>query len=168
MSRRERQKGARGERDLRDLFIRHGFSARRDGRLDADLVHDIPGVHVECKRCENLSVPKWLRQVREEAGDRVPALFFRRSREEWQVIVPAAEYLQAKADQSVLLDGLGLRHRITPATGGKSPLAGRSRSPGGNGLPPPGSEEDAAGGETVAATPDELAGQMKIDVPSPG
>ena len=68
MSRRERQKGARGERDLRDLFRAHGFDARRDGRLDADLVHDVPGIHVECKRCETLLVPKWLRQVVADAG----------------------------------------------------------------------------------------------------
>jgi hypothetical protein len=94
VSRRERQKGARGERDLRDLFLAHGFAARRDGRLDADLVHDLPGVHVECKRCETLLIPKWLRQVRDEAGQLVPALFFRRSREPWQVIVPADHYLE--------------------------------------------------------------------------
>jgi Holliday junction resolvase len=104
VSRRERQKGARGERDLRDLFLAHGFAARRDGRLDADLVHDVPGIHVECKRQETLQIPKWLRQVRAEAGQLVPALFFRRSHEPWQVIVPAAEYLQAKRDQAELLE----------------------------------------------------------------
>ena len=102
MAKAQRQKGARGERDLRDLFRAHGFEARRDGRLTADLDHDLPGVHVECKRCETLLVPKWLRQVVADAGQLVPALFFRRSREPWWVIVPADEYLKAKADQRAL------------------------------------------------------------------
>lgn len=106
MGRSQRQKGARGERDLRDLFMAHGFQARRDGRLDDDLVHDLPGVHVECKRRETLAIPAWLRQTILDARGRVPALFFRRSREPWWVVVPADHYLELQARVRGLSDAL--------------------------------------------------------------
>jgi Holliday junction resolvase len=100
--RRSRSKGARGERDFRDLVRRHGFDADRDGRLAADLRHDVPGVHFEVKRCETITLGKWLRQAEAECGDDVPVVAFRQSNQPWRVVVPADEYLQAKADQAAL------------------------------------------------------------------
>jgi len=97
MSRSERQKGARGERDFRDLVRTFGFDCERDGRLAADLRHGVAGVHFEIKRQERLDVPAWLRQAEAECGEAIPVVAFRRSREPWRVVAPAADYLAAKA-----------------------------------------------------------------------
>lgn len=104
MSRRERQKGARGERDFRDLVRSFGFDCDRDGRLAADLRHGVQGVHFEVKRCESITAPKWIAQAEAEAGGAVPVVAFRRSREPWRVIAPAADYLEAKAALAALRD----------------------------------------------------------------
>lgn len=94
MGKPSREKGARGERDFRDLLRRYGFYARRDGRLDDDLQHDVDGVHFEVKRCERLEIPKWLEQAKRDAGARVPAVAFRRNHDIWRVVVPAEHYLE--------------------------------------------------------------------------
>jgi Holliday junction resolvase len=54
MSPHSRDKGARGEREVAAILREHGISAVRDGRLDSDLRHAIPGVHIEVKRTERL------------------------------------------------------------------------------------------------------------------
>lgn len=83
-----RRKGASGERELAALLRRHGFSARRDGRLDDDLAHNVPGVHIEAKRCEAPRVTAWLRQAERDAKGRVPVVAYRRNREPWRAVVP--------------------------------------------------------------------------------
>ena len=89
-----RNKGANAEREVRDILREHGFDAHRDGQIwldddpNEDLVHNIPGVHIEVKRRETLAIPAWLRQTEDDARGRVPWLVFRQSRQPWRVIVP--------------------------------------------------------------------------------
>lgn len=91
-----RRKGADAEREFRDVLRSHGFFAERDGRLDADLAHDVPGVHFEVKRRERLEINEWISQAERDAGGKTPVVAFRRSRQPWRVIVPADEYLRLK------------------------------------------------------------------------
>lgn len=84
MSRASRDKGKRGEREVRDLLREHGFEARRDGRLDDDLAHDAYGYHFEVKRRETIALPEWTRQAEEDAGDREPVVAYRASHEPWR------------------------------------------------------------------------------------
>lgn len=87
MSRASRDKGKRGEREVRDLLREHGFEARRDGRLDDDLAHDVLGYHFEVKRRETLALPEWTRQAEADAGDREAVVVYRRSREPWRASI---------------------------------------------------------------------------------
>ena len=91
-----RRKGADAEREFRDLLIGYGFQARRDGRLDSDLVHNVPGVYFEVKRRETLAIPKWIRQAEDESGALEPVVAYRTSRQPWRVVVSADEYLRLK------------------------------------------------------------------------
>jgi hypothetical protein len=99
MSRSEREKGKRGEREVARLLTLHGFEARRDGRLDDDLIHNIPNIHIEVKRRETLAIPKWWRETCGACPpDCKPVLAFRSSRSPWLAVV----------ELDVLADLLGL------------------------------------------------------------
>jgi len=90
-----RQKGAAGERELRDLFKSFGFDARRtqqysgtEGTSDVT-VAGLPTIHVESKRAEAFKGYDWVNQARRDAGDKIPVVFWRKSREDWLAIIPA-------------------------------------------------------------------------------
>lgn len=83
-----RAKGKRYELEVAEDLREHGFQARRDGRLNDDLQHNIPGVHLECKRAERLEILKWCRQAERDADGRVPVVVFRSSRERSRAVVP--------------------------------------------------------------------------------
>lgn len=92
-----RAKGAGGEREFRDVLRSHGYEARRDGRLDDDLDHDVPGTHFEVKRRERYELDEWIAQAERDARGRVPIVAFRKSRQPWRLIVPADHYLALRA-----------------------------------------------------------------------
>ena len=86
-----RQKGARGERELRDKFREHGFADARRGQQfcgangDADVV-GLPGIHAECKRVEKLNLYAAMEQASNDAREgELPAVFHKRNRKEWLV-----------------------------------------------------------------------------------
>ena len=93
MGRRSRQKGARGEREVRDVLRAHGFEARRDGRLDDDLDHNLDGWHLEVKRREQYQLDSWWKQAVDDAGDRRPVVVFRKSNDEWKVVLRLTDFL---------------------------------------------------------------------------
>lgn len=97
--RKSRQKGARGEREVRDLLRAIGVEARRDGRLDDDLSHGLNGFHLEVKRREQYDLDRWLQQAEGDAGDRVPVVVFRKSRQPWRVIVDAEVFFSLVTNQ---------------------------------------------------------------------
>jgi len=93
VSRAERDKGARGEREVAAILRRYGLPADRTVQqsgiyLRGDLT-GVPGYHFEIKRQETLRLPAWLRQAREDAanGD-VPVVAFRQSGDEWHAVLP--------------------------------------------------------------------------------
>jgi hypothetical protein len=94
MSRAQREKGKRGEREFAALLENHGFSARRDGRLDDDLAHDVDGYHFEVKRRETLALPAWHRQAEQDAGDRVAVVAYRRNAEPWRASLDAEQLVR--------------------------------------------------------------------------
>jgi hypothetical protein len=88
MSRAERDKGARGEREVVAILKRHDLPAVRtpnSGGLHVrgDLT-GVPGYHFEVKRQETLRIPTWLRQANKDApaGD-TPVVVFRQSNDLW-------------------------------------------------------------------------------------
>ena len=93
-----RDKGARGERELADFLRQHGVDARRGqqfhgGPGSPDVVADIPGVHLECKRVEKGSLYDWMAQATRDAGGKIPVVAHRRNNKEWVAILPMKDLL---------------------------------------------------------------------------
>lgn len=93
MSRASRQKGQRGEREICHLLseklggeYKRNLSQTQDGGYD---VLGLEGFAVEVKFQEKLQIEKWWGQTVEQAGkEKVPVLFFRKSRTPWRVAIP--------------------------------------------------------------------------------
>jgi len=93
MGAKSRRKGACGERELaKELTRVLGVGARRGqqfcGSPDSpDVVADLPGVHIECKRVEAFNLYKALDQATCDAGaDLLPVVAHRKNRREWVVV----------------------------------------------------------------------------------
>jgi len=89
MGRLSRTKGKVGERELAAFLRDYGYTAARRGQQYAggnqspDVV-GIPGVHIECKRCESGSLYSWLDQAIIEAGiGEIPVVMHRKSKRGW-------------------------------------------------------------------------------------
>jgi len=97
MSAMSRAKGARGEREFRDLLREHGFEARRGqqfagGPDSPDVIVDLP-VHFEVKRTESFS-PSYLAQAERDAHPaNQPVVAWKRNAAPWRVFMDAHHYL---------------------------------------------------------------------------
>ena len=95
------QKGKRGEREVAALLREYGFEARRGqqfagGGDSPDVVHNIPGYHIEVKYTEKFQL--WL-AMDQACRDKkwkpdVPLVFHRKSRRPWVVVIPAKDFLK--------------------------------------------------------------------------
>lgn len=108
MSAAEREKGARGEREVVALFReffpdaavqRAAGGARQES---GDLVR-VPGALVSVKRQETLRLPLWIRQADADADGLglVPVVAYRTNRMEWRGDLPLrdlARFIQADHD----------------------------------------------------------------------
>lgn len=57
----------------------------------------LDGVHIECKRGERQALYEWIEQAQRDSGkfkDGFPAVFHRRSREEWRVTMNLADFMR--------------------------------------------------------------------------
>jgi Holliday junction resolvase len=104
VSRTERAKGARGERELIHLLREHGWpDAKRtsDGQRQSgrgDITNGPAGVHLESKRQETTSIWAWTAQAEADAPDGcIPIVAFRRSRSPWMACLPLDELLHLLA-----------------------------------------------------------------------
>ena len=94
------RKGADGERELAALLREYGYPVERGGSLSFGEVPDLtglPGVHIECKRVEQLRPYDWMAQAERDAvrfGDGLPAVFFRRSRSPWLVVMKLEDWIR--------------------------------------------------------------------------
>lgn len=99
-----RNKGKRGEREIVDLlqpvvnevYVAHGMDPPLLQRnlLQSDKggcdVHGLAWIAPEVKFCETFTLAAWWSQAERQAGgDKVPVLFYRRSRVDWQVMMRA-------------------------------------------------------------------------------
>ena len=93
------RKGADGERELAALLREYGYPVERGGSLSFGEVPDLtglPGVHIECKRVEQLRPYDWMAQAERDANrfqDGAPAVFFRRSRSPWLVVMRLEDWM---------------------------------------------------------------------------
>ena len=93
-----RDKGKRGEREWAKYLRAHfGCLEARRGQQFAggpdspDVVDGIPGTHAEVKRTERLQLHASMVQAIGDAGDSIPYVASRRSREDWLVTIKASD-----------------------------------------------------------------------------
>lgn len=92
-------KGRAAELELSRILQGYGYPVEPGRAQSYGEVPDLtglPGIHIECKRCEVLRLSEWLAQARRDA-DRfggLPAVFFRRSREPWAVVMQLEDWMQ--------------------------------------------------------------------------
>lgn len=94
------RKGAEGERELAAILRGYGYDIQRGGSLTFGEVPDLsglPSIHIECKRAEQLRISEWLEQAERDSrsfGDGAPAVFFRRSRSPWCVVMRLEDWIK--------------------------------------------------------------------------
>lgn len=99
-----KKKGSRGELELANYLKEKGFlSARRTAQFcgksgeAADIVCDeLSKCHIECKRCESLSLYKAMNQAETDCLDRskFPLVAHRRSNEKWLAVLSLDHFLE--------------------------------------------------------------------------
>ena len=87
-----RQKGKRGELELAQALRTAGYAnARRSAQYcgntgEAPDITGVEGLHIECKRREQIQDEAFIQQAEKEAKKgTVPVVMYRRSREKWKV-----------------------------------------------------------------------------------
>lgn len=96
-----KQKGARGERELASKLREHGYDCRRTQQYagytgDASDVIGLPGIHIECKRTEKLSLYTAMAQAKRDSSNTkdLPAVFHRRNNCDWLVIMTLDDWME--------------------------------------------------------------------------
>ena len=93
MSRMQRDKGKRGEREFAKEMARLFRCEARRGRQyqgsddSPDVVVDIPGWHFEVKRTERLQLHAAMEQAVQDAGDQIPIVSSRANHHDWLVTI---------------------------------------------------------------------------------
>lgn len=103
------RKGKAGERELALELRERGFAARRAQQYSGtdssqDLKHDVPGVHLECKRVERLNVLTAYQQaVRDaKAASLMPVVAHRCNRSPWLVTLSLEDFLSLVRGEDLL------------------------------------------------------------------
>lgn len=101
MSKTSQRKGRSGELELVKVLHGFGFDSVQAGEpvsygSTPDLV-GLPGIHIECKRCEQLRLSEWMKQAERDAArfqDGVAVIFHRRNREPWMVTMTLDDFMK--------------------------------------------------------------------------
>lgn len=99
MGKSQREKGKRGERELARRLREYGYDARRGQQYsgangDADVI-GLPGVHIEVKRTEKLSLYDALAQAIADARPgEMPVVAHRRNNCDWVIIQPLDDWIK--------------------------------------------------------------------------
>lgn len=94
-----KEKGKLGEREVAAILRDRGFQARRGqqfagGGDSPDVVHTVPGLHIEVKRTETLSLYTAMGQAEEDAPtDQIPVVVHRRSNKPWLLVMKLDDFL---------------------------------------------------------------------------
>lgn len=95
-----RDKGKRGEREFAAVCKEHGYETHRTAQHmgkdggEPDVV-GLPGIHIEVKRCEALSLYKAREQAHRDAKEGlIPIVAHRRNGKPWVVIMDATDFFK--------------------------------------------------------------------------
>ena len=107
MSRAQREKGKRGELQVRDIFNAVGFDCYRTPnsgglQLPGD-IQGVPGLHVECKHQERVLIKDWINQAGSDCPDgSMPVVAWRTSRMPWRVDLDLRDFAAILAELHAL------------------------------------------------------------------
>lgn len=113
-----KQKGARFERELADLFRKMGYAdARRTAQYcgntgDASDVVGLPGIHVEAKHQETMRLYDWMAQAKRDSENtgNLPAVFYKKSRADILVTMTMDDWMRLyEAYRAALVENLEAR-----------------------------------------------------------
>lgn len=96
---RSRNKGKTGERELAGVLRDYGYDCRRGQQYcgnngDAD-VTGLPGIHIECKRTERLSLYDAVDQAKRDArSGEIPVVMHRKNHSEWLAILQLDKFME--------------------------------------------------------------------------
>ena len=97
-----KQKGARFERSLAAKFRDYGYDARRTAQYcgntgDASDVVGLPGIHIEAKHQERMSLYEWMSQAKRDAeaggNNALPAVFHKKNNAEILVTMTLDDWM---------------------------------------------------------------------------
>lgn len=94
-----RQKGARGERELAKALKAYGYDCRRGQQYcgangDADVV-GLPGIHIECKRVEKLNLYDAMAQSKADVRENeMPVVMHRKNNCDWLVTMSLEDWIK--------------------------------------------------------------------------
>jgi hypothetical protein len=96
MGKAQRQKGLRGELEIKHLFDANGLGiVGLDGQGDHIVACGDLRLHVETKRHERIRLLEWSRQAEREAkAGAIPVVPWRPSREPWRVSLRLEDFIQ--------------------------------------------------------------------------
>ena len=98
MGKLSRDKGKRGERELAGILREYGYDAKRGvqyhGGPESPDVTGLPGIHIEVKRAERLSLYDALAQSMADAGNDMPIVVHRKNNSRWVVIQPLEDWIK--------------------------------------------------------------------------
>lgn len=93
-----KQKGKRGELELARKLREYGYETRRGQQysgIEGEDVVGLPHIHIECKRTERLNIYEAMKQAIKDAKlDEKPAVFWRKNREGWLVIMRFDDWVE--------------------------------------------------------------------------
>lgn len=102
-----RAKGARGELEVAAYLRTHGYEARRGQQFSGggdspDVVHSIPGIHLEVKFTERADIYGWLEQAKRDAKNgNTPVVIHKRNRRPLVAILDLDDYLNTILTRSL-------------------------------------------------------------------
>ncbi len=94
-----RNKGKVGERQLAKVLQSYGYDTRRGQQYagingDADVV-GIEGLHIECKRCQQVRDEEFIKQAERDARENeTPVVMYRRNNEQWKVCMRLEDFMK--------------------------------------------------------------------------
>ena len=98
MGKMSRNKGKTGEREIASILREYGYDARRGvqyhGGADSPDVVGLPGIHIEVKRTERLSLYDAMAQAIHDCGTNIPVVMHRKNNCEWVAIMRLPDFME--------------------------------------------------------------------------
>lgn len=98
MGMKSKRKGCVGEREIASIIREYGYDARRGvqyhGGTDSPDVVGLPGIHIEVKRTERLSLYDAMAQAIHDCGSNIPVVMHRKNNCEWVAIMRLSDFME--------------------------------------------------------------------------